>query len=110
MLFPFLQQLVYSSTTHYIEDDIISIFIFCLSEKKKKSMLHLYHQDFHPDFHWIKQSMIPPVVRYTLAGVLGGLYGVAVSWVVNCTLVEISVNTFFAVVRSTYIEYVLIVI
>jgi len=54
--------------------------------------------------------MIPPVVRYTLAGVLGGLYGVAVSWVVNCTLVEISVNTFFAVVRSTYIEYVLIVL
>jgi len=42
--------------------------------------------------------MLPPPVRYGLAGVLGGLYGVMVSWVVNCTLVEISVNTFFAVV------------
>ena len=41
---------------------------------------------------------VPPLVRYGLAGVLGGLYGVGVSWVVNCTLVEISVNTFFAVV------------
>jgi len=43
-------------------------------------------------------NMLPPPVRYGLAGVLGGLYGVMVSWVVNCTLVEISVNTFFAVV------------
>lgn len=42
--------------------------------------------------------MLPPPLRYGLAGVLGGLYGVMVSWVVNCTLVEISVNTFFAVV------------
>ena len=39
-------------------------------------------------------------MRYGLAGLLGGLYGVMVSWVVNCTLVEISVNTFFAVVSS----------
>jgi hypothetical protein len=41
---------------------------------------------------------LPTPVRYGLAGVLGGLYGVMVSWIVNCTLVEISVNTFFAVV------------
>ena len=47
---------------------------------------------------------VPPLVRYGLAGVLGGLYGVGVSWVVNCTLVEISVNTFFAVVSLTQIN------
>ena len=47
--------------------------------------------------------MLPPPVRYGLAGVLGGLYGVMVSWVVNCTLVEISVNTFFAVVSRRWV-------
>ena len=41
---------------------------------------------------------LPTPARYGLAAVCGAIYGVIVSWIVNCTLVEISVNTFFAVV------------
>lgn len=37
--------------------------------------------------------------RYLGAFIGGGILGAAVSWVVNCTLVEISLSTFFAFVR-----------
>lgn len=40
-------------------------------------------------------------LRYGIALCMGGLYGVVVSWIVNCTLVEISINTFFAVVSPS---------
>lgn len=43
---------------------------------------------------------IPAPARYGLAALCGAIYGVLVSWIVNCTLVEISVNTFFAVVSE----------
>ena len=37
------------------------------------------------------------IVRSGIAAILGALFGVAVSWIVNCTLVEISLNSFFSV-------------
>jgi hypothetical protein len=45
-------------------------------------------------------ALLNPPARYALAATCGALYGVVVSWIVNCTLVEISVNTFFAVVSG----------
>eukprot|EP00949_MAST-11_sp_MAST-11-sp1_P003144 g3144.t1 len=38
-----------------------------------------------------------PTLQKVVAAFLGGLYGVGVSWVVNCTLVEISLSEFFSV-------------
>ena len=38
--------------------------------------------------------------RLALSSVGGAVFGMAVSWVVNCTLVEISLNTFFSMVGT----------
>ena len=40
-------------------------------------------------------------VRSGISAILGAFFGVAVSWVVNCTLVEISLNSFFSVYFGT---------
>ena len=40
------------------------------------------------------------IVRSGIAAILGAIFGVAVSWIVNCTLVEISLNSFFGILRN----------
>ena len=41
------------------------------------------------------------IVRSGIAAIFGAIFGVAVSWIVNCTLVEISLNSFFSVYFGT---------
>jgi hypothetical protein len=38
--------------------------------------------------------------KYSVSAVVGAVIGVLISFIVNCTLVEISINAFFAVVRT----------
>ena len=40
-------------------------------------------------------------VKMILSGVIGALLGAVISLTVNCTLVEISLNPFFSVVRPS---------
>ena len=41
------------------------------------------------------------IARSGIAAIFGAIFGVAVSWIVNCTLVEISLNSFFSVYFGT---------
>ncbi len=40
------------------------------------------------------------IVKMILAGIIGAMLGAIISLTVNCTLVEISLNPFFSVVRD----------